>query len=84
MPGATVVLRLFDADWQEQLRKEVRVTHVRIKPLCDFEDSELKDTVYRLVESMRQDLSFFEERPVAPDEIISLVEFINLNQEKQP
>lgn len=73
VPGTRATLRLFDDNKQEQLRKHVRITNVVSKPLRDVPDWQ----------SVQQNLSFFEGRLVARDEIISLVEFLYLNQSEQ-
>ena len=74
--GSIATVRLFDEHWKEQLREDVRIIGVVSKPLRDFTVSDLKDTLYRSVESVQQDLSFFEnEKPVALDDIVSLVVF---------
>lgn len=75
VPDTTATLRLFDDHQQEHLRRGVRITKIVTKPLKDFSVSELKDTLYRSIESMQQDLSFFEGRPVISSEIITLVAF---------
>ncbi len=76
VPGTAAMVRLFDERWQEHLREDVCIVRVVSKPLRDFQVSELKDTVYNSVGAMQQDLSFFDDnKPVGPDDIVSLVEF---------
>ncbi|HVB20077.1 MAG TPA: hypothetical protein VNF51_02205 [Candidatus Paceibacterota bacterium] len=65
IPGTVATLRLFDADWQERLHKRIRVTNVVSKSLHEFPNWQ----------SVQQELSFFENRPIALDEIVSIVEF---------
>ena len=69
VPGTKATLRLFDDNQQEKLRKQVHITKVVSKPLRDFPDWQ----------SVQKDISFFEDRPVALDEIVSLVAFSYLN-----
>lgn len=82
LPDTTATVRLFDDCWREKLREDVLIIRVVSKPLRDFEDLDLTNTVYRSVESMQRDLSFFEERPIASDETVSLVEFSYLNRKE--
>lgn len=79
IPGTIATIRLFDEEGKERLCKQVRITHVISKPLSDFAAAELTNSACYLTESVRQDLSFFEGRPVALDEIASLVAFSYLN-----
>lgn len=73
VPNTRVTLRLFDDVQQEQRTKQVCITKVVSKLLHDVSNWQ----------SVQQDLSFFEGRPVAPDEIISLVEFSYLNHTQE-
>ncbi len=84
LPNTVATVRLFDDRWREQSREDVLIIRVVSKPLHDFEDLDLTNTAYRSVESMRRDLSFFEERPLASDETVSLVEFSYLNRKERP
>jgi hypothetical protein len=72
--------RLFDERWNECLREDVLITRVVSKPLRDFTDSEIKDTVYSSVEAVREDLAYFnKDGPVTLDDTVSLVEFSRIN-----
>lgn len=83
IPGSTVTLRLYDEAGLEVLSRRIRITRVLIKPLQDFTDAELALTRSTDWQSAQQELSFFERRPVAPDEPVTLVEFTYLNEEPQ-
>lgn len=79
VPNTEAAVHLYNDAWEEKLRTRVRIAKVVSKPLRAFEVSELQGTAYRSLESVQQDLSFFEKRPIASDEIISLVTFSYLN-----
>ena len=79
IPGTVATVRLFDENWDEKLCKQARITSVVSKPLRYFSEPDLADTAYYLMESVQQDLSFFEERPVVSDDMVSLIEFSYLN-----
>ncbi|OYV27830.1 MAG: hypothetical protein B7W98_00915 [Parcubacteria group bacterium 20-58-5] len=70
-PGTVATIRLFDEDWKERLSKRVRITGITSKPLRAFADEP----------SLQEELSFFEGRPITPDETVSFVEFSYLNRE---
>jgi len=84
IPGTEAAVHLYDDAWQEKLRTNVRVEKVVSKSLNAFVKAELEDTAYHSIESVQQDLSFFEKRPIASDEMISLVIFSYLNHREQP
>ncbi|HUX81053.1 MAG TPA: hypothetical protein VMV38_01895 [Candidatus Paceibacterota bacterium] len=75
VPGTVATLRLFDDAQQEQIQRQVRITKIVAKPIQDFSPEELKETKYHSLESIREDLSFFEGRPVHANDIITLVTF---------
>lgn len=80
VPGTSVILRLFDGVREERLREQICITSIVSKPLRDFALEEFKDSVYHGVDwrIVQQELSFFEERPVADDEMVSIVEFSHI------
>ena len=83
IPGTIATLRLFDEARQEQLHKQARIVSIVSKPLHDFAVSELEDMHYPSdVESLRQDLSFFEGRPVTGGEIVTIVVCSYLKKEE--
>ncbi len=81
IPGTVATLRLYDDARQERLTKRIRITRVASKPLRDFASSELSILVHSPNwQSAQQELAFFEGRPVALDETVSIIEFAYLNQ----
>jgi hypothetical protein len=80
VPGTLATVRLFDERERQRLSRRVRIESVASKPLRDFAAADLEHIVYsadwRVVQQV---LSFFEGRPVAPDEVVSIVEFSYLN-----
>ncbi len=80
IPGTIATVRVFDDERREQLSKKVQIQRVVSKRLADLEHSELTSICNGSgVSQVQQDLSFFEGRPVASDETVSLVEFTYLN-----
>ncbi|MEK7144430.1 MAG: hypothetical protein AAB794_01025 [Patescibacteria group bacterium] len=78
--GTVVTARLFDENRQERIHKKVYIDRVTSKLLRDITGFELKETRYRSASLLQEDLSFFEGRSVALDEVVSIVEFSYLTQ----
>ena len=78
--GTVVTARLFDENRQERIHKNVYIDRVTSKLLRDITGFELKETRYRSASLLQEDLSFFEGRSVALDEVVSIVEFSYLTQ----
>ena len=75
-PGQVVSLRVFDEKNVERLQRSVRVEAVTIRPLQELTPQDLHDTVlYHSWQDAQRDFSFFEKRPVAPNEDASIIEF---------
>ncbi|MFZ3043521.1 MAG: hypothetical protein WA058_00185 [Minisyncoccia bacterium] len=77
IPGTVATLRLHDANRQEKFCMRVRIENVCSKPLRDLGVMELGSVAYYVqgLPSVQQDLSFFEGRPVAADEMVSVIKF---------
>ena len=81
--GTVATLRLYDDAGREQFCRRIRIGDIAVKPLHDFSEAELERTHYPADwQSLQQDFSYFEERSVAADELVSIVEFSYLNQEE--
>lgn len=79
IPGTIATARLFDEARRERLSARVRITEIVSKPLRAIGARELASANYPTdVRSAQRDLSFFEGRPVASSEMVSIVRFAHL------
>ena len=75
-PGDTAILRVFNAAGIEQLKKDIRIDAVTIRPLKQLKRSDLHHTIsYNSWKDVQRDLSFFEKRPIKDNEDTSIIEF---------
>lgn len=83
VPDTVATLRLFDETHREHMCKQVRIVGIVSKPLCEFDGSELGNGAGHSMDwqALQRDLTFFEGRSIAPDELVSSVEFMYLNHE---
>lgn|ERR1035437_9898309 len=82
VPGTVATVRLYNNQKCELLNRRVRILGVVSRPLCEFGGAELEEAHYPPDwQSLQQDLSLFEGRPVARDELVSIVTFSYLKEE---
>lgn len=82
VPGTTAMVRIYDNQKCELLSRRIRILGVADKPLCEFGGTELEEAHYPPDwQSLQKDLSLFEGRPVARDELVSIVTFSYLKEE---
>ncbi len=76
-PGQLVTLQVCQGDHEVVLSRQVRIVSLLSKPLSELTGCELRRT--RLYSAgwtaVQHDLSFFERRPIAENEMITIVEF---------
>ena len=76
VPEQLVTLRLFDHTNQQILLKEIRIQSVESFQVNSIEWKHIDLLmVYNDYQSIKEDLSFFERRPIGDDEFVSLVRF---------
>lgn len=82
VPSTIATVRLYDDQKCEVLTRSVRILGIVSKPLCEFKGTELEEVHYLPDwQSLQQDLSFFEGRSVAEDELVSIVTFSYFTKE---
>ena len=82
VPGTTATVRIYNNQKCELLSRRILIDSVVSKPLCEFGGIELQEAQYPPDwQSLQQDLSFFEGRPIAANEQVSIVKFSCLAKE---